>query len=182
MVSESASFYVERDHQQRLSPGDLVWGSARGYPAWPGKLVGPVLGSPGLVSVRWFGGGGESQVAARLLKTLSEGLEAHHTARTRGRKSRKLNSQLEKAIQEAMGELDRMTEPQEPVHRLRRNIHSSASKKMMFVFYLVENNTTLAMSAMSSVNTRCPNQTKKNNLCALFKLLNRYFKQAYNIN
>nr|CAD7606359.1 unnamed protein product [Timema genevievae] len=113
----------ERDHQQRLSPGDLVWGSARGYPAWPGKLVGPVLGSPGLVSVRWFGGGGESQVAARLLKTLSEGLEAHHAARTRGRKSRKLNSQLEKAIQEAMGELDRMTEPQEPVHRLRRNIH-----------------------------------------------------------
>nr|CAD7446591.1 unnamed protein product [Timema bartmani] len=113
----------ERDHQQRLSPGDLVWGSARGYPAWPGKLVGPVLGSPGLVSVRWFAGGGESEVAARLLKTLSEGLEAHHAARTRGRKSRKLNSQLEKAIQEAMGELDRMTEPQEPVHRLRRNIH-----------------------------------------------------------
>nr|CAD7205134.1 unnamed protein product [Timema douglasi] len=123
MVSECASFYVERDHQQRLSPGDLVWGSARGYPAWPGKLVGPVLGSPGLVSVRWFGGGGESQVAARLLKTLSEGLEAHHAARTRGRKSRKLNSRLEKAIQEAMGELDRMTEPQELVHRLRRNIH-----------------------------------------------------------
>ncbi|XP_021935845.1 uncharacterized protein LOC110837716 isoform X3 [Zootermopsis nevadensis] len=117
-----------------LSEGDLVWGAARGFPAWPGKLVGPVTDGD-KVWVRWFGGDRAlTQVSLQSLKTLSEGLEAHHRARKKFRKSRKLNSQLENAIQEAMLELDRMTEEQqsvsaavgnEPTGRLRRSTHRS---------------------------------------------------------
>ncbi|KAJ9591255.1 hypothetical protein L9F63_002206, partial [Diploptera punctata] len=92
---------------------DLVWGAARGFPAWPGKLVGPVTNKD-KVMVRWFGGDRAlTEVPLQSLKTLSEGLEAHHRARKKFRKSRKLNSQLENAIQEAMLELDRMTEQQQ---------------------------------------------------------------------
>nr|XP_018901151.1 PREDICTED: mucin-4-like isoform X1 [Bemisia tabaci] len=98
-----------------LSEGDLVWGAARGFPSWPGKLVGPAP-TPGRVWVRWFGGPNSAQlseVEPKTLKTLSEGLEAHHRACKKFRKSRKLNSQLENAIQEAMAELDRMSETPE---------------------------------------------------------------------
>ncbi|PSN37255.1 Methyl-CpG-binding domain protein 5 [Blattella germanica] len=121
-----------------LSEGDLVWGAARGFPAWPGKLVGPVTDKD-KVTVRWFGGDRAlTEVPLQSLKTLSEGLEAHHRARKKFRKSRKLNSQLENAIQEAMLELDRMTEQQqqsspvptsaaavssESTGRLRRSAH-----------------------------------------------------------
>lgn len=68
--------------------GDLVWGAARGFPSWPGKLVGPAP-TPGRVWVRWFGGPGTgplSEVDPQDLKTLSEGLEAHHRARKKFRK------------------------------------------------------------------------------------------------
>ncbi|KAJ8674831.1 hypothetical protein QAD02_010617 [Eretmocerus hayati] len=59
--------------------------------------------------IRWYGAqreSGLSQVPISSLKSLSEGLEAHHSARQKLRKSRKLSSQLENAIQEAMAELD----------------------------------------------------------------------------
>lgn len=66
--------------------GDLVWGAARGHPSWPGKLVGPAP-TPGRVWVRWFGGPGPlSEVHPADLKTLSEGLEAHHRQRKKFRK------------------------------------------------------------------------------------------------
>lgn len=66
--------------------GDLVWGAARGFPSWPGKLVGPAP-TPGRVWVRWFGGAGNlTEVDPCHLKTLSEGLEAHHRARKKFRK------------------------------------------------------------------------------------------------
>jgi hypothetical protein len=69
-----------------LSEGDLVWGAARGFPAWPGKLVGPVTDGD-KVWVRWFGGDRAlTQVSLQSLKTLSEGLEAHHRARKKFRK------------------------------------------------------------------------------------------------
>lgn len=69
-----------------LSEGDLVWGAARGFPAWPGKLVGPVTDGD-KVWVRWFGGDRAlTQVPLQSLKTLSEGLEAHHRARKKFRK------------------------------------------------------------------------------------------------
>lgn len=92
--------------------GDLVWGAVRGSPAWPGKVIKSSDDSRTIpvdsVWVRWFGGRpNEEIVAMNGLKTLSEGLETHHRAQKDARKGRKLNSQLEQAIQEAMLELDR---------------------------------------------------------------------------
>ncbi|XP_062536639.1 methyl-CpG-binding domain protein 5 isoform X2 [Armigeres subalbatus] len=91
--------------------GDLVWGPVRGFPAWPGKVTEPpeedcTVPAADCVWVHWFGGRAE-WVAVSRLKTLSEGLEAHHRAQKEVRKGRKLNAQLERAIQEAMMELDR---------------------------------------------------------------------------
>ncbi|KAJ8922042.1 hypothetical protein NQ315_008682, partial [Exocentrus adspersus] len=85
--------------------GDLVWGPARGCAAWPGKIV---EAHEDTVSVQWFGSERfVSKVESSALQTLSEGLDAHHRARKKSRTSRKLNGQLEKAIQEAMAELDK---------------------------------------------------------------------------
>ncbi|KAF4516970.1 hypothetical protein B566_EDAN005571 [Ephemera danica] len=120
---------VQSTGPRNLAVGDLVWGPARGFPSWPGKLVAlettptetaaaaAPLPSPSssplserMVWVRWFGDvTTPSQVQLRLLKTLSEGLEAHHRATKKLRKGRKMNSQLESAIQEAMTDLDLMT-------------------------------------------------------------------------
>ncbi|KAI8131030.1 Methyl-CpG-binding domain protein 5 [Lucilia cuprina] len=98
--------------QRTFSVGELIWGPARGFPAWPGKVVKILDNQSESVWVQWFGGGGRSNteiMAIHLLQSLSEGLEAHHKAQKDTRKSRKLNSQLEKAIQEAMTELDRIS-------------------------------------------------------------------------
>uniref|UniRef100_A0A182W4C9 PWWP domain-containing protein n=1 Tax=Anopheles minimus TaxID=112268 RepID=A0A182W4C9_9DIPT len=114
--------------------GDLVWGAVRGFPAWPGKVLPsqePAKVSPAVdetvagpaaeptpevnvaqqaqhVWVRWFGTGRASseRVEVATLQSLSEGLEIHHRAQKDARKSRKLNAQLEHAIQQAMQELD----------------------------------------------------------------------------
>ncbi|XP_014366792.2 uncharacterized protein LOC106717442 [Papilio machaon] len=90
----------------KFDVGDLVWGPVKGYTSWPGKLE--ARNADGKWSVRWFGADKTLGCVdhSRLL-TLSEGLEAHHAARTKHRKSRKLNSLLENAIQEAMAELDK---------------------------------------------------------------------------
>lgn len=76
-----------KDETQKLTEGDLVWGSARGSPAWPGKLVGPI-GSDGRTLVRWFGGhiSSPTRVHVSQLQSLSQGLEAHHKASNKGRK------------------------------------------------------------------------------------------------
>lgn len=96
--------------------GDLVWGQIRGFPSWPGKLVreDEVKGNhlkteAGKLWVKWFGDHTFTQVEPEKLKTLSEGLEAHHRARKKHRRGRKMNTHLENAIQEAMLELDRQT-------------------------------------------------------------------------
>jgi len=92
--------------------GDLIWGPVNGFPSWPGKLVsGDESGisnskSKDKVWVCWFGTKQISQVEGYKLKTLSEGLEAHHRERKKSRRGRKMNTSLEKAIQEAMSELD----------------------------------------------------------------------------
>lgn len=83
-VAEAKS---EEKNQRKLEVGELVWGAARGSPAWPGKVES--LGPPGTMTVwvRWYGGGGgRSQVEVKALKSLSEGLEAHHRARKKFRK------------------------------------------------------------------------------------------------
>ncbi|XP_037964771.2 uncharacterized protein LOC105387937 isoform X1 [Plutella xylostella] len=92
--------------KSKFAVGDLIWGPVKGYTSWPGKLVDRC--EDGRWSVRWFGADKAAGTAedARLM-TLSEGLEAHHAARTKHRKSRKLNTHLENAIQEAMAELDK---------------------------------------------------------------------------
>lgn len=65
---------------------ELVWGPARGYPAWPGKIVvcpDGVTTPNDCVWIRWFGLGGRANIemtSINGLKTLSEGLEAHHSA------------------------------------------------------------------------------------------------------
>ncbi|KAJ8733266.1 hypothetical protein PYW08_001564 [Mythimna loreyi] len=88
--------------------GDVVWGPAKGYLSWPGKLRARLAG--GRWAVRWFGALGAAALPAHRLLTLSEGLDLHHAARTKHRKSRKLNTLLENAIQEAMAELDKKSE------------------------------------------------------------------------
>ncbi|CAK1545836.1 unnamed protein product [Leptosia nina] len=93
----------------KFQVGDLVWGPVKGYVSWPGKLVGRC--EDGKWNVRWFGGDkAPSNVEDGRLLTLTEGLEAHHAARTKHRKSRKLNTLLENAIQEAMSELDKKSD------------------------------------------------------------------------
>lgn len=99
--------------------GDLVWAPAHGCPAWPGQVIATVDTDSGKqlpaghMLIRWFGDSGiatTSSVAADNLSTLTQGLELHHLARKRARTSRKLNSQLEKAIQQAMIELDKISD------------------------------------------------------------------------
>ncbi|KAJ0178757.1 hypothetical protein K1T71_005532 [Dendrolimus kikuchii] len=94
---------------RKFRAGEVVWGPHKGHASWPGKVE--ACRGHGRVTVRWFGGERARALlhASRLL-TLSEGLEAHHAARTKHRKSRKLNTLLENAIQEAMAELDKKSE------------------------------------------------------------------------
>lgn len=68
-----------------FSVGNLVWGAVRGHTAWPGKIVStPNADKPQCEStrwVRWFGGKPSVElVQIASLKSLSEGLEAHHKA------------------------------------------------------------------------------------------------------
>lgn len=106
-------------HHQSFHIGDLVWGQIRGFPSWPGKLVDSDYKledmETGKLLVRWFGDHTLTQVEPGKLKTLSEGLEAHHRARKKHRKGRKMNTNLEQAIQEAMAELDRQTAESEDI-------------------------------------------------------------------
>lgn len=76
-----------------LQVGDLVWGSVRGFPAWPGKIIEPPpensndVHSKEAVWVRWFGGRRAVELVSRTsLQSLSEGLDAHHSARRAARK------------------------------------------------------------------------------------------------
>lgn len=73
-----------------FSVGDLVWGAVRGCDAWPGKIVDGPDGEPtssDCVWVKWFGGRQNTEmVLCGTLKSLSEGLEAHHAAQKDTRK------------------------------------------------------------------------------------------------
>lgn len=75
--------------QRTFAVGELIWGPARGFPAWPGKVVKIPDNQQESVWVQWFGGGGRSNteiMAIHLLQSLSEGLEAHHKAQKDTRK------------------------------------------------------------------------------------------------
>ncbi|XP_052092246.1 uncharacterized protein LOC127728680 [Mytilus californianus] len=98
-----------------FSIGDLVWGQIRGFPSWPGKVVheSEVYEAeelePGKCWVKWFGDHTFTQVEMLKLKTLTEGLEGHQKSKKKNKKGRKMNSNLEAAIHEALIELDRQT-------------------------------------------------------------------------
>jgi len=81
-----------------------VWGPANGFSSWPGKIVSQDE-DRSRCWVCWFTTKQVTQVEKSRLKTLSEGLEDHHRERKNSRKGKK-NISLEKAIQEAMSELD----------------------------------------------------------------------------
>jgi PWWP domain len=70
--------------------GDLIWGATRGCDAWPGKVVNGPDGEPNssdCVWVKWFGGRQNTEMMlCSTLKSLSEGLEAHHAAQKDTRK------------------------------------------------------------------------------------------------
>lgn len=82
---------------RRFRVGELVWGPLRGHASWPGALA--ARAARGRWRVRWFGagagaGGGGAGAGRGLsaplreaqLLGLSEGLEAHHAARSHLRK------------------------------------------------------------------------------------------------
>lgn len=75
-----------------FSVGELVWGPVRGHTAWPGKVVPAphnncTQPNDSMCWVRWFGGKSSiAQVHTSSLKSLSEGLEAHHKAQKDNRK------------------------------------------------------------------------------------------------
>ena len=74
-----------RKEEFNFKVGDLIWGVTRGSDAWPGKVVkGPDESEPtssNCVWVKWFGGRKSIEmVQCSTLKSLSEGLEAHHAA------------------------------------------------------------------------------------------------------
>lgn len=74
-----------------FSVGNVVWGAVRGHPAWPGKIVPAPNASTDQTDstcwVRWFGGKPTVElVDIASLKSLSEGLEAHHKAQKDNRK------------------------------------------------------------------------------------------------
>lgn len=70
--------------------GEVIWGPARGHPAWPGKIVSAPdgLATPSDSTwVRWFGGRPNIElVTIGSLKSLTEGFEAHHKAQKDTRK------------------------------------------------------------------------------------------------
>lgn len=76
------------NHNQMIkslfSIGELVWGSVRGYPAWPGKILNPpdgMMTTSDSAWVKWFGRKPNIElVSVKDLKSLSEGLDAHHKA------------------------------------------------------------------------------------------------------
>ena len=75
----------------KLEIGDVVWGCAQGSAAWPGKVeaLDPITNglSPVAAWIRWYGGNNSiSRVEIKNLKSLSDGLEAHHKARKKFRK------------------------------------------------------------------------------------------------
>ncbi|XP_048516449.1 uncharacterized protein LOC109532970 isoform X3 [Dendroctonus ponderosae] len=109
--------------------GDLVWGPTKVSSSWPGKIVEIMKD---LAVVKWFGSEKNlSKIKIDALQTLSEGFDSHHQARKKARTSRKLNTQLEQAIQEAMAELDK-SESSNPDQEdyVKGKVTSSDTKKV----------------------------------------------------
>lgn len=87
-VDSKSEDECEEESARKFAAGDLVWGPVRGHASWPGALA--ARAPRGRWRVRWFGDFGPRGLSAPLaeaqLLSLSEGLEAHHAARTKHRK------------------------------------------------------------------------------------------------
>lgn len=70
--------------QEGFQDGELVWGPHGNFPSWPGKLIRSDCSTKVLVC--WFGNKDTTQVDTETLKSLSDGLEAHHRERKKLRK------------------------------------------------------------------------------------------------
>lgn len=70
--------------QTEFQDGELVWGPHGNFPSWPGKLIR--FDGSSKVMVCWFGNKDTTQVDTQTLKSLSDGLEAHHRERKKLRK------------------------------------------------------------------------------------------------
>lgn len=83
---------IVKDIKSKFEVGDLIWGVVRGCDAWPGKIVNGSDNEPissNCVWVKWFNANGRQNtemVQCSTLKSLSDGLEAHHMARKETRK------------------------------------------------------------------------------------------------
>lgn len=83
---------VEKEINTSFKIGDLIWGATRGCDAWPGKIVNgpenePTSSNCTHMWVKWFGSRQNTEmVPCSTLKSLDEGLEAHHAARKETRK------------------------------------------------------------------------------------------------
>jgi len=91
-VKINENFNSVKDVKSKFKVGDLIWGVARGCDAWPGKIVNGPDNEPissNCVWVKWFNANGRQNtemVQCSTLKSLSDGLEAHHMARKETRK------------------------------------------------------------------------------------------------
>ena len=88
----SDNLFTDSDEEVKISKttrqfnvGELVWGPHGTFPSWPGKLVRFERDGT-KVLVCWFGNRDTSQVNPEYLKSLSDGLEAHHRERKKLRK------------------------------------------------------------------------------------------------
>ena len=67
--------------------GEVIWGPHGSFPSWPGKVLKRISSGGGQrAKVCWFGNKEVSEVDAFSLKSLSDGLEAHHRERKKLRK------------------------------------------------------------------------------------------------
>ena len=75
---------------RRFEVGEVIWGPHGSFPSWPGKVLKRISSSGGnggpRAKVCWFGNKEVSEVDAFSLKSLSDGLEAHHRERKKLRK------------------------------------------------------------------------------------------------
>lgn len=90
-ATEAANKETIKTKESTFKIGDLIWGAVRGCDTfWPGKIVNDPEGEPtssSCVWVKWFGGRQNTEmVHCSTLKSLSDGLEAHHAARKETRK------------------------------------------------------------------------------------------------
>lgn len=96
--------------------GDLVWVQISGYPSWPGKVINYIDAKRSqqdgkLLYVSWFGSNQVHSVDASQLKAFDEGfkgLDCNLTKRGYRANKKQLND-LEKAIAEALEELEART-------------------------------------------------------------------------